>query len=269
MKRELLMAVAVLLAGGVFLTPAPVVAHQPYCEEDDLTLDTAWGIRDANVSTAFYGTLEDDTDVDYFTLEAAADQRVYLSITIPQIEGQADFDPVIGVFGPGLPDEGVAAHSFRPAMAGGLLLASTEATEFYEPFGGRYYWDRQEAIVALPEAAEYVIAVWHPEGEIGRYTFVYGQREVMGGDYGCNSGDYWTPVGNATEAVDAPAPSLLEQFLGLMSGGGADATHHDHDDDHAHDDHDHDDHVHDDDHAHDNAHDHADDHSHEGDHHDE
>lgn len=268
MRRRLLLLVAALVLVGVFVTPAPVVAHQPYCEEDDLTLETAWRIRDADVSTAFYGTLQDSADVDYFALEATADQRVFLSITIPQIEGQAEFDPVIGVFGPGLPDEGVIAHNYRPAEGGGLLLASTEATEFYEPFGRQYYWDRQEATVTLPEAAEYIITVWHPEGEIGRYTFVYGLREIMGGDYGCNSGDYWTPVDSDAAAESVQSPSLLEQFLGLMSGGGSDAAQHDHDDDHAHDDdHDHDDeHEHDDEHDHDDAHDHE--HEDDHDHHD-
>lgn len=218
------------------LTVAPVAeAHQPYCEDEDLTLETAWVIADPRVSTAFYGTLESEQDVDYFVLDAVAGQRVFLSITIPQIEGQAEFDPVIGVFGPGLADEVPDADRVVPGAGGSLLLPAADAQEFYEPFGGRYYWQRQEATVTLPEAARYVIAVWHPDGEMGRYTFVYGQREVLGGDYGCNDGEYWQPVGvAATGETEEVRPSLLAQLLRMLGGQSSGEGDHDHDDTHSH-----------------------------------
>ena len=47
-----------------------------------------------------------------------------------------------------------------------------------------------------PETATYTVALWHPLDEIGRYTFVIGQREVLGGEADCYSSysDYWTPL---------------------------------------------------------------------------
>jgi hypothetical protein len=261
MKRLFLVTVLVMMTIAALVPVSPAAAHQPFCETDDLTPDTAWPIRDPNISTAYYGTLESANDADYFILSGAAGQQVFLSVIIPRIEGQDAFDPVLGVMGPGLEPIEPPDYVYHPEGTGGVVIESVEASEFYEPFGNRYYWRRQEATVTLPESGDYLIAIWHPEGEVGRYTFVYGKREVMGGDYGCNSGEYWTPVG-AEGMVDAPAPSFLELMLMLFSGGEDDHDHaygedaHDHahgvdEHDHAHEEDDHNQPPGESDHAHD------------------
>jgi hypothetical protein len=43
----------------------PAEAHQPYFEDEDWTLDTAYRVQDPTVSTALYATLDRRTDVDY------------------------------------------------------------------------------------------------------------------------------------------------------------------------------------------------------------
>ena len=70
------------------------------------------------------------------------------------------------------------------------------ASEFYEPFSRTSYWERQSQRVTLPESGQYVVAVWHEEGELGRYTFVIGDKERLGGDlaFPVKLGAYWTPV---------------------------------------------------------------------------
>ena len=41
-----------------------------------------------------------------------------------------------------------------------------------------------------------MVAVWHPQGEVGRYTFVIGETERLGGDpaFPVKMRSYWTPV---------------------------------------------------------------------------
>ena len=68
----------------------------------DLTADSPWQVPDATISYAYYGNLYPEPDVDYFTFEASAGQSVLLSLSIPAIDGQEDFAPVMAVFGPGL-----------------------------------------------------------------------------------------------------------------------------------------------------------------------
>ena len=84
------------------LAPGVALAHQPYCELADLTVSSPWQVPDATISYAYYGNLYPEPDVDYFTFEASAGQPVLLSLSIPAIDGQEDFAPVMAVFGPGL-----------------------------------------------------------------------------------------------------------------------------------------------------------------------
>jgi hypothetical protein len=97
-----------------------------------------------------------------------------------------------------------------PEGAGALVVEPPPgpAPTFYEPFSRTSYWERQEERVALPASGRYVVAVWHPDGEVGRYTFVIGEKERLGGDpaFPFKMRDYWTPV-EAPAAGAAPARS--------------------------------------------------------------
>jgi hypothetical protein len=199
--RFLMFTLAVILAFGGFITaPRSAEAHQPFCEFTDITFDTAWQVTDPSVSVAYYGNLYPAADVDYFTFDAEADQEVYLQMTIPDIEGQEDFVPMMAVFGSGLDQNAVQdipARVQMPADAGVFVVPAVDESErFWEPFGRRYYWQWQDADFVAPQAGSYTVAVWHPEERLGRYTFVIGKREVLGGSLDCFTSfdDYWTPL---------------------------------------------------------------------------
>jgi hypothetical protein len=192
--------------------PSPVGAHQPFFEEDDLTASSPWFVEDADISTAVYATLATREDVDYFTFEGRDGQDVLLEMTIPRIEGQQDFAPMMALIGPGLsaaelPDRVVVMEG------DGVLLVPPpegEPTVFDEPFSGTSYWERQETRVVLPETATYVVAVWHSLGRVGRYTFVIGDVERIGGQLiglGRRLEAYWTPVPEPEAPVSAEAAS--------------------------------------------------------------
>jgi hypothetical protein len=180
----------------------PAQAHQPYFEEADIKPGAPWQINDPTISTALYATLESPTDVDYYTFVGKAGQSILLEITIPQIEGQEEFAPAMALLGPGLP-AGSAATDLPRRVArsddtGAVLLRAIPgpAPDFFEPFSRTAYWERQEERVTVPADGHYVVAVWHDTGQVGRYVFVIGDRERLGGDpaFPVKMKAYWTSV---------------------------------------------------------------------------
>jgi glycerol-3-phosphate acyltransferase PlsY len=204
----------------------PVSAHRPYFEEEDIGPEAPWQVTEPTISTAIYATLESAADVDYFAFEGQAGEVVLLALTIPQIEGQEEFAPTLALMGPGLPQGDVADRVVRPGGAGVMEIAPSPGLPptFFEPFSRTSYWDRQEERVTLPADGRYVVAVWHPQGRLGRYVFVIGDKERLGGDpaFPVKMRGYWTPVGApASERASGAASGtavLLWALLGLLLG---------------------------------------------------
>lgn len=202
------------------VTVVPALAHRPYFEEEDIGPDAPWQVDDPTISTAIYATLESATDVDYFTFEGQAGQVILLALTIPQIEGQADFAPTLALMGSGLPEADLPGRVIRPDDVGALEIAPAPgpAPTFFEPFSRTSYWDRQEERVSLPADGRYVVAVWHPEGQVGRYVFVVGDKERLGGDptFPLKMRDYWTPVGSPTAGTMPVTMVVAALFLAVL-----------------------------------------------------
>jgi hypothetical protein len=176
---------------------APASAHQPFFEDKDFTDDNPGHIEDPTISTAMYATLETPNDVDYYIFNGSIGQSILLSITIPQITGQENFTPTMALMGPGLPTADLPRQVTRPQDSGILILPSpANTTAFFEPFSRTSYWTRQEQYVTLPANGSYSVAVWDDSGQVGRYVFVIGDREIPGGDlaFPLKMRNYWTPV---------------------------------------------------------------------------
>ena len=207
-RIKLLSLVLGLLLAGTLASPA--LAHQPFFEEKDIEAGNPWEIEDPSISTAIYATLDSRGDVDYFSFEGLAREVILLELTIPQIEGQEGFAPVLALMGPSLPDADLPDLVSVPDGAGALVIEPPPgpAPTFYEPFSRTSYWERQEQRVALPAGGRYFVAVWHPGGEVGRYTFVIGEKERLGGDlaFPIKMRSYWKPLEvPAEEPASKPA----------------------------------------------------------------
>jgi hypothetical protein len=211
-----------LAAVVVSIGTLPVWAHRPYFEEQDIGPEAPWPIDDPTISTALYATLESAQDVDYYAFRGEAGQTILLALTIPQIEGQDLFAPTMALLGPDLPAVDLPARIERPQGSGALLLAPDPgpAPTFFEPFSRTSYWDRQEERVPLPAGGTYTVAVWHPEGEVGRYVFVVGDRELPGGDptFALKMRTYWTPVGTPTGLWQPWWPAIAGVGVVFLAG---------------------------------------------------
>lgn len=210
-------ALAVILAT---ILAAAALAHQPFFEEEDIKFDSPWVIDDPTISTAVYATLDSPIDVDYFAFEGEAGQSILLQITIPQIEGQEDFAPHMALLGPQLPSIDLPDLVSHPEDAGGVLLPppTGPAPTFFEPFSRTSYWERQESRERLPVDGGYVVAVWHDSGVLGRYVFVCGDKEQLGGDltFPIKMRSYWTPV---TVEARPQLPSMGVWLLAAVIAG--------------------------------------------------
>lgn len=192
--------VAVLLFGRAH-------AHQPYFEDEDFTETAPYWVADPTVSTAVYATLEAADDVDYFAFDGQAGQDILFAMSIPAIDGQAEFNPAIVVMGPGWEGRDVPSGVTLPDGFGAEILQDerAEAPVFFEPFSRTEYWDRQEQRLTLPTDGAYLVAVLHEAGATGRYTFVIGDREVIGGDplFMVKMRGFWTPFQAEVHPHDA------------------------------------------------------------------
>ncbi len=122
-------------------------------------------------------------------------------MSIPQIEGQEQFAPSIAVIASGmdkvtdqwLPED---AAPLLTGDRGATLIGPVKAQIFFEPFSRTAYWQRQRQRIKFAADGEVHVVVWHPQQELGRYTLVVGQREVLGGDPGFarKLREFWTPV---------------------------------------------------------------------------
>jgi hypothetical protein len=58
---------------------------------------------------------------------------------------------------------------------------------------------------------------WHPDGAVGRYTLVVGDREIPGGDvaFPFKLRSFWTPV--PEPAPDEPAPTPARRSCGVAA----------------------------------------------------
>lgn len=175
-------------------------AHQPFCEFADLTAEAPWQVPDATISYAYFGNVYPASDVDYFSFQAEAGQSILLSLSIPAIPDIDVYSPVMAVLGPGLPENSAVDLPSTIALPAGYgvmpVPLGAEPEYWFEPFGRVYFWNYDNSFFGAPETGVYTVALWHPENEIGRYSFVIGQREVFGGEADCFAayGEYWTPL---------------------------------------------------------------------------
>ena len=179
----------------------PAQAHRPVgTNENGITT-----IPDATTSYAYYEALEEAGVVDVYEVSGEVGQFFHVGINIPQIEGLESYGVTLALLGPGLPALDSAALPIVPhdhpedigmhlheedgsAWLGelalsdlqGIVVASEQSEDFFEPFTQTRYWGRQELQLDLPATGSYYLLIWHPRGMAGKYVMDTGRAEVFG-----------------------------------------------------------------------------------------
>jgi hypothetical protein len=172
---------AVLLSGPV------AVAHVPYLERVDFSPDDPFVVAFPTQSIAVYSwiAVEEGTpadDVDVYRLELDEATEIFVESIVPVCPGYEDFLPSFAVVGPGLPAPDETVPFEIPVGEGALVFHDVEPGEeretFFEPFGGKHYYQGPtfEDVLILP--GTYHVVFWDPLQQGGDYVAAVGRQEV-------------------------------------------------------------------------------------------
>ena len=181
-SKLLILVLAVLL----FATTATSAKFEPYIEDPEAewgSIDAAWEVPAALPFYGLYGHLESETDVDAFAYTFDEAVKAFSVRVIVPVCGTLfeDFYPSAAVIGPGLETpEDVELPFELPEGMGALILTEIARTEPRPTIDDASY-TRQDYFniwhsVDIPEAGDYTIAVWDPDGITGPYVLATGRE---------------------------------------------------------------------------------------------
>ncbi len=182
----------VIVMGVLLLLVVPSLAHDPYIEAGDWGgFDTPQVVMDNAISYAFYGYL-DEADIDVFTVRfAAADEILRIELLVPQCgEHYSAFYPDYVVLAPDMDGEAATDLPFEIPEGYGVLFHETYEVAgetrgtFTEPFGGTVFYEAERHDITVPQAGDYYIVVFDPDGATGDYTLATGYQERFESDLG-------------------------------------------------------------------------------------
>ncbi len=175
MKKTYFLSIFVILC----ICTLNVSAHVPYFEHTVYSEESPRIIRKmVEQSKAFYSWLEKDSldksdDVDVFEFHVKnRPVRVYVEISVPVVNSYYEnFVPWFAIVGPGLPEYSDSLPFEIPEGYGAIVMENVEPgeerTTFYEPFGGKSYYEGPILDTNVTESG-------------GEYVLVFGKKEIFG-----------------------------------------------------------------------------------------
>lgn len=187
MKRSIVLSLA-LTCVCLFLLPT-ALAHVPYLERRDFSVEQPFTVRKSiTQSIAVYSWLETDwvnpsIDIDVYSF-TITDQplRIFLEVIVPVCDGfYANFTPWFALVGPGLPPPNQTLPFDLPQGYGVIVKQDvppgSPREEFYEPFGGKSYYQGPRFDETLYVWGTYYVYYWDPYEKGGDYVAVLGYKE--------------------------------------------------------------------------------------------
>jgi len=187
MKKMLLIGVFFIIISASF----NAIAHVPYFELKDFSEENPFIVRKmVTQSKAIYSWLENDgvnpcEDIDVYKLKVIRPMNMYLEIIVPVVDDiYEDFVPWYALVGPGLPIPSQYIPFELPEGYGAIVMENVEPGEprltFYEPFGGKSYYNGPIYKDKITERGTYYVYCWDPYEQGGDYTIVIGNLEIWG-----------------------------------------------------------------------------------------
>lgn len=162
MKTTTILALTVAI---LILISAPTAsAYVPYLEKGDYSKAHPFPIQKVEQSIAVYAWLSTghrsfSDDIDVYAFEVTAPVSIYLSVLVPVCDGYEDYAPWFALVGPNMPDPGEPLPFEIPAGYGAVVLHNTEPgqprEQFWEPFGGKAYYQGPEFKETMDEPGVY------------------------------------------------------------------------------------------------------------------
>jgi hypothetical protein len=156
-------------------------AHKPVVVNGGpVNRETAYEIRDPQVSQVGYHECRENQPELWFTFELAAGETLDLQMGVPKIDRYADLRPAMALLGPGLPE---AAAPFDLPPGYGALIFDTAAEEpvvFHEEFTGTTSWQFAMKTVTAETAGRYFLVAYIPPGTDGKLWMAVGTAEQFG-----------------------------------------------------------------------------------------
>jgi hypothetical protein len=187
MKRSIILSFA-FACMCLCLFPT-VIAHVPYLERRDSSAQQPFQVRRSiTQSIAVYSWLQTDgvnpsTDIDVYSF-TIKDQplRIYLEVLVPVCDGYyANFTPWFALVGPGLPPPNQTLPFNLPLGYGVIVKQDnppgSPREEFYEPFGGKSYYQGPRFDETVYIWGTYYVYYWDPYQKGGDYVAVLGYKE--------------------------------------------------------------------------------------------
>ena len=160
--------------------------HVPYIEGCDFAEDEAFMVIppiEKSIAVYAYFDTEYDVDMAVFNMLNGEERRLFFGSLVPRCSPYMDVLPSIAVVGPvqeSLPPYDGDDLPFEVAEWEGVYLVENEeqGEEFYEPFGGKWYWRQERRQIFLTEPGEYHIYYWEPYGYVADYVMEIGDVEM-------------------------------------------------------------------------------------------
>lgn len=161
----------------LILMAGVVGAHRPLFVEQETSIEQPEIIPDPDVSWAVYAELEPGEDVDYYQFTVPeGGLEFFTQLLVPHRREFADFQPTVALIGAGLPSIESEVPFAVPQDTGAVTIPWQDKEIFFEPFTQTRYYMAQEFRKHL-EAGTWYLAVYHPQGDGGKYTLAVGERE--------------------------------------------------------------------------------------------
>lgn len=179
----------VLVISSLFATT--VTAHVPFLEFADYTEEKPYVVRRfVEQSKAVYAWLENDgtnpcEDIDVYKFHIKnRPVNVYIELIVPVYEDYYDeFVPWFALVGPDLAEPAIELPFDIPDGYGAIIGENVEPGEereqFYEPFGGKSYYNGPVFEEEISAPGTYYVYVWDPHESGGDYVLVLGKGELF------------------------------------------------------------------------------------------
>jgi hypothetical protein len=180
----------ILVVFVIVLLGTNAMAHVPYFEHNDFNEATPFEVRKSiDQSIAVYSWLENDginpsDDIDVYAFDISEPTRIYIELIVPACPVYDEFVPWFAFVGPDFPSSDYDFPFDIPqgygVIVGENVEPGIEREKFYEPFGGKWYYEGPIFDETIEQPGRYYVYYWDPYENGGDYVAVLGYKEQFG-----------------------------------------------------------------------------------------